>query len=233
MTLVQIADVILRAIEIRTKSFDWIGCYADEIVKEAKTKRAFGEYKLGIFMNYAQYQKKNKQEALTEALLEADMDINWFAIIDMALYWELDLESWAKNILRQQMWQCNFITYTDLESCGLGEYKKYTAWDETQANEIGRYNTWDQCIFHLNRYAESLNGAVEDWGEENDPKPPIEFVTAPNCTSKDNVHAITPEGCEFPHFGKCEVCGEKFILISETAVQDLNIKPIVSPARLN
>ena len=45
-------------------------------------------------------------------------------------------------------WEHNFITK---------EGDIYIAWDETQANELGEYNTFEEAVEAIRKYAKTLN----------------------------------------------------------------------------
>lgn len=46
-------------------------------------------------------------------------------------------------------------------------------------------------------------------------------IKAPKCWSDDGKHVLEP--AEPPFYAECQVCGERFILISETVAKEIEI----------
>ncbi len=57
-------------------------------------------------------------------------------------------------------------------------------------------------------------------------------VKAKNCLTPSGVHEL--EEAETPYFKRCTVCGERFYLISETAVREAGLTEVVPrPTQMN
>lgn len=157
MTPLEMAKVIMRATEINQKSFDHIACYQDDFVYDARLKRLEGDVQnLYRMVDYKKYTKKPVEQAIIQALKEANLDLNFFYPILYAFHWWNDLIDWSTETIRKEMWEYSFISRSK------EDYKKYVAWDETQANEIGQYDTWIQAVFHINEYAKTLEVGYDE-----------------------------------------------------------------------
>ena len=53
------------------------------------------------------------------------------------------------------------------------------------------------------------------------------YYSAPNCKSETNRHELKESQSQY--YAECEFCGEKFVLLSKTVLDKLNISFIERP----
>ena len=75
------------------------------------------------------------------------------AVVDLADQHRIQRELIDELKKETQAWVGNFITY---DMCT----KEFVAWDETQANEIGRFNTTVSATQAILEYAKTLGGEL-------------------------------------------------------------------------
>lgn len=56
------------------------------------------------------------------------------------------------------------------------------------------------------------------------------MLFADNCNTPDGLHDLA--SCEPPWYGKCKVCGARFILINETVVEQLGLEIYQRPTNV-
>ena len=164
MQPIDLARVVLRAAEIREKSYDHIALFQEEIVRDHKLRREGKEPENMLFYtDYKRYYGLDLRQSIIKALDEYGLSRDFADPIDYAFHWWNDVIDWAEDQVRKEMWEYKFITRNGkYEEPDDGEpHKNYTIWDETQANELGRYDTWVECVFWLRRYADQLNKCTD------------------------------------------------------------------------
>lgn len=55
----------------------------------------------------------------------------------------------------------------------------------------------------------------------------MEYIPASNCTTPDNKHVF--ETAEAPYYVQCEVCGQRFMLVSERVFEKINALAVERP----